>query len=191
MGEILPIRWLQWILLVGFATQAGGQQPDVLPVDATLFASPTRKDHIGRIAAPVMINGRGPFRFIVDTGASHSTVSPQLVQFLGLQPDEASMLVNGITGTALVPSVKVDLLQVGDLTFKTARLPVVWAPLMAGVDGILGVAGLKTERILVEFARNRVSISRSRAPGTPMGFVKIPAVRLASGLMTIDARIKW
>jgi hypothetical protein len=30
------------------------------------------------IVAPVMINGKGPFRLIVDTGASYSTISPQL-----------------------------------------------------------------------------------------------------------------
>ncbi|MFL6618280.1 MAG: hypothetical protein ACJ8MH_06740, partial [Povalibacter sp.] len=38
------------------------EQPD------HLFAAPTRADRIGRIMAPVTINGRGPFRLIVDTG---------------------------------------------------------------------------------------------------------------------------
>lgn len=31
-----------------------------------LYASPTRLDRIGRVVAPVMINGRGPFRLVVD-----------------------------------------------------------------------------------------------------------------------------
>src|SRR5512142_2772867 len=53
--------------------------------DDLLFASPTTVDHIGRVVVPVTINGQGPFRFIVDTGANHSTISPQLVQALKLQ----------------------------------------------------------------------------------------------------------
>jgi predicted aspartyl protease len=177
------------MLLAVFAVTAGGQEP-VPPADTTLFASPTRKDRVGRIMAPVMINGRGPFRLIVDTGASHSTVSPQLAQTLGLEPSsEIPILVNGITGTARVPSVLIDQLRVGDLVFSSIRVPVVWAPLMAGADGILGVAGLKDERILVEFTRNRVTISRSKRNIAPKGFMSIPAIRMANGLMVIDARV--
>ena len=90
-----------------------------------------------------MVNGKGPFRFIVDTGATHSTVSPRLVQALGLQPTEVpSMVLNGITGTAQVSAVTLDRLQTGDLTIDQLVAPVVWAPVMAGADGILGAAGL-------------------------------------------------
>jgi len=155
-----------------------------------VFASPTRKDHVGRILAPVMINGQGPFRFIVDTGASHSTVSPALASLLGLDvADKSPILVNGITGTALVPSVQIDRLEAGALSLENTRFPVIWAPLMAGADGILGVAGLRRERIFVEFTRNRVCVSRSNSVHTPLGFISIPAVRLASGLMTVNARV--
>src|SRR5438105_4823099 len=150
------VRLLYWLSFTGFVIPAGARQPDCLTGDATVFASPTRKDRVGRILAPVLINGRGPFRFIVDTGASHSTVSPALVSLLGLDATEQSpILVNGITGTALVPSVRIDRLEAGALTFEATRFPVIWAPLMAGADGILGVAGLRRERILVEFTRNK------------------------------------
>ncbi len=55
----------------------------VLPAEPEpLFATPTRLDRAGRIVAPVYINGLGPFRLVVDTGASHSTVSPELAQKL-------------------------------------------------------------------------------------------------------------
>ncbi|MGH8223690.1 MAG: peptidase A2A, partial [Woeseiaceae bacterium] len=33
------------------------------------FVAPTRRDKIGRIWAPVLINGQGPFRLVLDTGA--------------------------------------------------------------------------------------------------------------------------
>ena len=160
------------------------------PTEDLLFASPTRLDHIGRILAPVMVNGQGPFRFIVDTGASRSTVSPRLAQTLGLTPAaELPLKVNGITGTADVPSVAIHLIQAGDLVIEDTRLPVVWAPLMAGADGILGVAGLKGERIFVDFKHNRVVISRTRNGGTPQGFDRVPARLLPGGLLAVSARV--
>jgi len=154
-----------------------------------LFANPTSRDHIGRIVAPVTIDGQGPFRFVVDTGASHSTVSPTLVQTLGLQADAASpVLVNGVTGTANAPSVVIGNLRVGDLKLGPLRLPVVLAPMMAGQDGILGVAGLNIACLTVDFEQNRVAILAS-ATRPPRGFVRVPAKKLKSGLMTVNARV--
>ena len=47
------------------------------------FVAPTRHDRIGRIWAPVHINGQGPFRLVLDTGASHSALTPRLAETLG------------------------------------------------------------------------------------------------------------
>jgi len=60
---------------------------------------------------------------------------------------------------------------------------------MADADGILGVAGLKNEYLLVDFRNNRVKISRSRASATPMGFSRVDGKRLGDGLLTVVARI--
>src|SRR5690349_9680834 len=117
-----------------------------------VFAAPTRLDRTGRILAPVMINGQGPFRLIVDTGASHSTLSLELAQSLGLEPsDEYALVLNGVTGTARVPGVLIDRLQAGDLAVKRTRMPVVQSTLMAGADGVLGLAGLEENHVLVDF----------------------------------------
>jgi predicted aspartyl protease len=157
--------------------------------DTTLLAVPTRIDRIGRIVVPVMINGQGPFRFIVDTGASHSVVSPALAAKLGLTPTpEAAILVNGITGTAQVPGVTIAKLQAGDLAIEDTNFPVVWAPLMAGADGILGAAGLSAQRLLVDFDHNKVVLSRAGS-GTPSGYARIPARRLEGGLVAVRARV--
>ncbi len=169
------------------------QASDHLPPPAAEeveYASPTRKDRIGRMLVPVMINGRGPFRLIVDTGASYSTVSPQLAQTLGLKPsDDEPFMVNGITGSARVPSVPIDHLQAGDLHLRSVRLPVIWAPVMAGADGIFGAAGLKQERILAEFTRNRVTITRSPRGLAPRGYERVHTTLLSNGLMSIPVRV--
>lgn len=188
---MLRIRCIGWmLLLVGLTAQASSLQPAPPPDDTTLFAAPTRKDRIGRILAPVMINGQGPFRFIVDTGASYSTVSPKLAQTLGLQPSEDfPFMVNGITGSARAPSVPIDHLQAGDLHLRSLRLPVIWAPVLADADGILGVAGLKDVRVMVEFTRNRVTVSRAPHGSVPRGFQRVHATLISNGLLTVDVRV--
>ena len=40
------------------------------------FVARTTRDRIGRIWAPVTIDGKGPFRLVLDTGANHSAVIP-------------------------------------------------------------------------------------------------------------------
>lgn len=155
-----------------------------------LFAAPTSLDHIGRIVVAVRIDGQGPFRFIVDTGANYSTISPKLAARLGLAPSTAPAVeVSGITGTAKVPSVPIRKLQAGDLTISDAQFPVVWAPLMAGADGILGVAGLRKYKLLVDFDHDRVVISRHWRYLSPRDFSHVHATRVRGGLIAIDAHV--
>jgi predicted aspartyl protease len=192
MNPILAAKFLP-AALVGTFILGPGSTPETGVPSTTpdmLFASPTRLDHVGRIVAPVMIDGKGPFRFIIDTGASSSTVSPQLATTLGLVPAaQSTMVVNGITGTQEVPSVAISRLEAGDLVIQEARFPVIWAPLMAGADGILGVAGLSKESVFVDFRRNRVVISRSLRASDRIGFDKVPAKLLGDGLMAVQGRV--
>jgi predicted aspartyl protease len=184
---VRKIRRIGWILSLALSIAQATEPP---ADDTTLLASPTRKDRIGRILVPVTINGQGPFRLVVDTGASHSTVSPQLAQRLGLEAsDEFPFIVNGITGSERAPSIPVEHMEVGDLQMSSLRLPVIQAAILAGADGILGAAGLKDERILVEFARNRVTISRPKIGLAPRGFQRIHTNVLQNGLMTVAVTV--
>src|SRR5690349_2010544 len=51
------------------------------------FVARTLRDRIGRIWAPVLINGHGPFRLVLDTGASDSAITAPVAQALGLVPE--------------------------------------------------------------------------------------------------------
>ncbi len=155
-----------------------------------LFASPTRVDRIGRIVAPVTINGQGPFRLVVDTGASHTTISPQLAAKLGLASlSEPAVMLNGVTGAEIVPAVTIERLQAGELVVEGARAPVVMSDIMAGADGILGVAGLTRERISVDFRKDRITITQSKGRRGTSDMLRIPATRVSGGLMMVMARI--
>jgi Aspartyl protease len=155
-----------------------------------LFACPTTLDHLGRVVAAVMVDGKGPFRFVVDTGANHSTISPQLVARLGLAPSLAQPIrVTGITGSAEVASVPVEMLQAGDLQIANTRFPVIWSPVMAGAAGILGAAGLQDDRLIVDFSRNRVLITRSHGESFPWGYTRVWATRLNGGLLSVPGHV--
>jgi predicted aspartyl protease len=174
------------------AVAIGSEPADIARggVVPSLFATPTTRDHIGRVVVPVMVNGQGPFRFIVDTGANRSTISPQLVRTLGLTPVVGStVVVNGITGAAQTVYVMVDSLQAGDLLIDGTALPVVWAPVMAGADGILGAAGLSEKSLLIDFQRNRVEIARHVDSLLRGQSVRIHGLSLTHGLVAVEARV--
>jgi predicted aspartyl protease len=140
--------------------------------------------------APVTINGKGPFRLIVDTGANHTTISPSLAMALGLAPTGSSTVtLNGVTGAEEVPTVMIDRLQAGDLVIEGAQVPVVRTDIMAGADGILGLAGLTSEQILVDFQRDRIAISRSGSIREGAEMLRIPAVQVAGGLLMVIAHV--
>jgi predicted aspartyl protease len=186
-GALMWAWYLQVLCLLSAPARAADEPPDVQPVD-TLFASPTRIDHIGRIVVPVMIDGKGPFRMVVDTGASQSTLSPGVAERLGLNSaDQPAVRVNGITGTAELPSVGIQSLRCGDYLVGPSQLPVVVTPVMSNADGILGLAGLKSQRLMVDFEHDRVVLGDARA--SLSDFLRVPAKRLEDGLLSVAARI--
>jgi predicted aspartyl protease len=152
------------------------------------YVAPTRRDRIGRIWAPVLIDGHGPFRLVLDTGASTSAVTQRIVDELGLPVDEDSIKLRGVTGTAIVSSVKVDMLEVGDLLVTGARLPVV-ADAFGGAEGVLGTEGLHDKRITIEFRKDRITIVRSRGQEAPPGFTTVPFRADRHGGMQVEARV--
>jgi len=156
----------------------------------TLFACPTTLDHIGRVVAPVMVNGQGPFRFVIDTGASRSSVGPSLVQALGLKMSNApSLELEGITGSAPVSAVTIDRLRAGTLDIQHTPMPVLWAPVMAGADGILGVAGLTDQTLLVDFQHNRVVLGDELDPSVRFHYSRVHTQVVDGGLMTAVAYV--
>ena len=155
-----------------------------------LFAAPTRLDRIGRVMTMVMLNGKGPFRFVIDTGASRSTLAPHLARALNLQPSVGrNVMLNGVTGAAEVTTVAVDTLEIGALRFEKQDLPVIFTSIMGNADGILGVAGFQDQRIDVDFKRDRVSVLESNGKRPHYSMVTARATRNVNGLMIVDVRV--
>jgi predicted aspartyl protease len=136
-----------------------------------------------------MINGQGPFRFVVDTGATHSVMAAHLVRHLGLVATEGSgVLLSGVTGSTVVATVQVDQLQVGELIMRDRAMAVINARL-SDEDGVLGVEGLQQKKIVVDFVRNQIQILQSRLTRTPSEYVRVPVQLGFKGLLLVNARI--
>src|SRR3954462_7821043 len=117
---------------LGTRLPGGGEDPlGALKDPEPLFAAPTRLDRIGRVMTHVMVNGKGPFRFVIDTGASRSTLSPHLARTLGLNNSVGrNVMLNGVTGAAEVATVAVESIELGQIGLENQHLPVIFTSIM-------------------------------------------------------------
>jgi predicted aspartyl protease len=170
------------------ADTIGPDRPQTPPSDA-LYAIPTRIDRIGRIIVPVTVNCRGPFQFVLDTGATATVLSPHLVEALGLRVDPTrTVLMKGVTGSASVPTAPVDRIETGDIVLVGQRLAVADAS-FAATDGVLGADGFKNKVVLVDFVRDRVSVLDAREHRPSPQLARIPAKMPFGRLLMVDALV--
>jgi predicted aspartyl protease len=189
------------VAFVLLGVQAGAQELKVAPVPLPpppgelaapepLYAAPTRADRAGRIHASVTINGAGPYRFILDTGANTSALAPHVAQELGLQgAGDTQIHVHGVTGSALLQAVRVESLRAGDVQLPPMNLPVLPGPVLGGADGILGINGLQATRIEVDFERDRVVIVPSTGRRAQQGVLVVPARLRKGGLLLVKGKV--
>lgn len=161
------------------------------PSDSALPGEPDEQidgavDNFTHMMAPVQINGRGPYQFVLDTGANVSCVSWVLADKLDLTPGPATR-VHTIVGVKERPSVVIDDLQVGNRSRKQVKAPAL--PIKGPhIDGILGVDWLKGQRLVLDFKKNSIEITKSRSDHPQPGrVVVVPARRKHGQLTIIDA----
>jgi predicted aspartyl protease len=175
------------------ATAATALSPELSDVVAAAqeprFVAPTRRDRIGRIWAPVTINGKQALRFVLDTGASRSAITAQAAGILGLTPDPAnSVLLRGVTGSLSVPTIRIDSYVVGDVIMAPIRLPVI-ADALGGAQGVLGSDDLGNMRIVIDFGHDAITIAHSRGERADADLVAIPFERRGAGLLMVRALV--
>jgi hypothetical protein len=193
------VRVAAWgLLLAGFSpilpALAATEEPDgleeiVVTAREPRFVAPTLRDQIGRIWAPVFINGKGPFKLVLDTGASHSGVTELVASTLRIPLDRSPpVLMHGVTGTDTVPSIRVATLSVGELDVESELLPIL-PDAFGGAQGILGSEGLANKRIFIDFRRDRILITYSRGERSARGFLAVPFYSVRGALIVIDVMI--
>ena len=168
------------------ADPAGGDGvADVAVVDE---ASTT--DRVGRIVTGVSLNGLGPLRMILDTGANRSAISESVARKLGVGEVAGEYInVHGVTGPAAVPVARIAQMQVGTLKLEDLRLPVLQDAVFAGADGILGIDNLQHARVEIDFISGRVVVRESRGRHARRGHLLVPAQIHGGGLLVVDGKV--
>ena len=110
-----------------------------------------------RVGAAVFINNRGPFTFVIDTGAGTTSIADTLADQLALPP-LAPVLVHGITEARVTRSVAVNRLQLSGLGFRNLTCPV-FSRDQLGADGLIGLDVLGRFRLRFDVVRRSASLT--------------------------------
>jgi predicted aspartyl protease len=115
----------------------------------------------------VTINGQGPYRFLVDTGATQTVISEKIATKLGLKKI-ATNIMHGVGGDGKLdsPVFRVDSLKIGDVTVKNLPLGTLDNPVLDQIlDGIIGTPMLADFVITIDYPRSRIDLAKT-APET-------------------------
>jgi predicted aspartyl protease len=184
------IRLLSAALLVAGAVSkvVPARACEPLDVDAPSVAGTTTRDAAGRAVAPIHINGQGPFRFIIDTGANRSVLSQSLATRLGLAPSGEGV-VHSIDGAQPAMLVNVESLSFGALHLSRGDTPVLDGPMLGSEHGLLGVDGMAGRLLHVDFTKHCVEIYESAAQMPTKGWHRVPAHMRFGSLVMVAGEI--
>ena len=115
-----------------------------------------------RMSIGVEVNGSGPFRFLVDSGADRSVIGAALAKQLGLPAGE-TVRVNDVKGATEIATFLVDTLKVGESSTFAVSAPALPEQAL-GAQGILGVDALADRRVMLDFQNNSITLEEASQP---------------------------
>jgi predicted aspartyl protease len=136
-----------------------------------------------RMFIDVKVNGIGPHRFLVDSGADRSVVSDGLAARLNLPAGE-SVRVQGMAGVREVATVEVAALSIGRSEIGPITAPALSSRHL-GADGLIGIDALADQRLLLDFDKRTITVQDSRTPFTANGQEIVVTARRRKGQLII------
>ncbi len=150
--------WTQTI-----TANASLQKPDADQDAASLAA---RTDANSHLTIEVMINGKGPYHFVIDTGAERSVIADNVAAALGL-PKGNTVTINGISNRITVPTVRVGNLSFGPFERDNLSLPILPRALLYA-DGYLGLDAINGTRVTFDFKNHALHVEQPKSPMHPI-----------------------
>ena len=136
----------------------------------------TASDGNDRLTVPVRIGKDGPYDFLIDTGAERTVLARGLAERLGLVPNGRATLI-GVAGSLAVDLVDVAEVRLGSRSFYDLSAPLLEGSHI-GADGIIGLDGLRNQRVLIDFKRNLIAVDDAKELGGNRGFEIVVRARL-------------
>jgi len=152
----------------------------------------------------LMINGQGPFKFVLDSGASLPVVSNETAKKLGLKTIARGGSARAVGGTGSFEIVYgfIDSLQLGDV--RIDAVPVFFRSLQYASDddpklrpaGYLGLSVLSSFLTTIDYKNQSLILKHNASllpltdPSTEPGSIDIPLRSTNNGLVSAEARIE-
>lgn len=115
-----------------------------------------------RMTVEVLVNGRGPYRFLVDSGADTSVVGLRIAREQQL-PLGRPAILNSMTARHLVDRVKVAELTLGKSTIRDLEVPALKEGDLGG-DGMVGIDALVHQRLMMDFEKQVIKVEDASLP---------------------------
>ena len=112
-----------------------------------------------------LVNSTGPYNFILDSGATHCLISPQLAATLGIQPESKQEAFGG-GGVVQLSHAHVHSIAVGSAKQENTEVAIAQdlerfgAALKMTIDGAIGFNFLKDFLVTLDYQRKVVSFAR-------------------------------
>jgi hypothetical protein len=130
-----------------------------------------------RLSVEVRVNGRGPYPFVVDSGADTSVVGLRIARDLEL-PLGTPVVLNNMTDRNIVDRVHVAELALGPSVIRNLQLPALRESDLGGA-GMIGIDALARQRLMLDFEKKLIRVEDASRP-----------VRALPGDIVVTARLQ-
>ena len=127
--------------------------------DASPIAAAT--DAASHLTVAVRIDGKGPYHFVVDTGADRTVLATEVAEELGLFHGEKVKL-EGVVRAVFADTVSIRTMSFGSITRSHLVVPTLSRSLL-DADGYLGLDFLDGYRVTFDFKNHVLQVSEPRA----------------------------
>ncbi len=119
------------------------------------------------IIVEAKVNGKGPFSFAVDTGASVTVISEQTAKKIGVSENSSTLKKgHGCCGEMDMSLLRVESVQVGDVEVNDIQvalmdLSTISKAVGTDLDGIIGHNFMKNYRVIIDYPQQEISFEKA------------------------------
>ena len=136
-----------------------------------------------RLSVEVRVNGRGPYQFVVDSGADTSVVGLRIARDLEL-PLGTPVVLNNMTDRNIVDRVHVAELGLGPSIIRNLQLPALREADLGGA-GMIGIDALARQRLMLDFEKKLIRVEDASKPVRSMPGDIVVTARLRRGQLIL------
>jgi predicted aspartyl protease len=198
-------RTLAGLVVAGFAgfaaplalaTAACAQTPMPSPDAASSSESPENAagdlalshDAASRLTVSVLVDGKGPFNFVIDTGSDRTVISRELASELEL-PRGPDVTLHGSAGVEQIGTAVIDRLSIGKRVVEAIDAPALAAANL-GAEGMLGIDSLRHQHIVMDFKNKTLSATPSTSVESNPFTIVVRGRSRFGQLILVDAEVR-